>query len=73
MHKKFEMNWPKIKGSCQPGSKVVTHDSKSDLLLEEEVDHAKWHLGEEIPAYTRCRLEVVFCVYVTIILRRPDL
>ena len=35
MHKKFEINPTKIKGSCQSGSKVVTHDSKSDLPLVE--------------------------------------
>ena len=33
MHKKFEINRTKIKGSCQSGRKVETHDSKSDLLL----------------------------------------
>ena len=33
MHKKFEINQTKIKGSCQSGRKVVTHDSKSDLPL----------------------------------------
>ena len=33
MHKKFEINRTKIKGGCQPGSKVVTLDSKSDLPL----------------------------------------
>ena len=33
MHKKFEINRTKIKGSCQSGRKVVTHDSKSDLAL----------------------------------------
>ena len=31
MHKKFEMNQTKIKGGCQSGSKVIPHDSKSDL------------------------------------------
>ena len=30
----FEINPTKIKGSCQSGRKVVTHDSKSDLPLE---------------------------------------
>ena len=35
MHKKFEINQTKIKGSCQSGRKVVTHDSKSDLPLDE--------------------------------------
>ena len=33
MQKKFEINQTKIKGSCQSGRKVVTHDSKSDLPL----------------------------------------
>ena len=33
MHKKFEINRTKIKGGCQSGKKVVTHDSKSDLHL----------------------------------------
>ena len=33
MHKKFEINQTKIKGSCQLGRKVVTHNSKSDLPL----------------------------------------
>ena len=36
MHKKFEMNWTKIKGGCQSGRKVATHNSKSDLTLEEQ-------------------------------------
>ena len=31
MHKKFEINLTKIKGSCQSGRKMVTHNSKSDL------------------------------------------
>ena len=34
MHKKFEINQAKIKGSCQSGKEVVPHDSKSDLPLE---------------------------------------
>ena len=33
MCQKFEINWTKIKGSCQSGRKVVTQDSKSDLPL----------------------------------------
>ena len=33
MHKKFEIDRTKIKGSCQSGRKVVTHDFKSDLPL----------------------------------------
>ena len=34
MHKKFEINPTKIKGSCQSGRKVATHNSKSDLPLD---------------------------------------
>ena len=34
MHKKFENYRTKIKGSCQSGRKMVTHDSKSDLPQE---------------------------------------
>ena len=33
MQKKFEINWTKIKGGCQSGSKVVPHDFMSDLPL----------------------------------------
>ena len=33
MHKKFQINWTKIRGSCQSGRKVVPHNSKSDLPL----------------------------------------
>ena len=33
MHKNFEINRTKIKGGCQSGRKVVTHNSKSDLPL----------------------------------------
>ena len=33
MHTEFEINRTKIKGGCQSGSKVVTHNSKSDFPL----------------------------------------
>ena len=33
MYKKFEINRRKIKGSCESGRKVVTHNSKSYLPL----------------------------------------
>ena len=33
MHKEFDINRKKIKGDCQSGRKVVTHNSKSDLPL----------------------------------------
>ena len=33
MHKKFEINRTKIKGGCQSGRKVVTHNFKSALPL----------------------------------------
>ena len=35
MHKKFEINRTKVKGGCQSGRKVVTHNSKSDLPLND--------------------------------------
>ena len=37
MHKKFEINQTKIMGGCHSGRKVVTHNSKSDLPLEQVV------------------------------------
>ena len=33
MYKKFKINRTKIKGDCQSGTKVVPHNSKSDLPL----------------------------------------
>ena len=33
MRKKFKINRTKIKGGCQSGRKVVTHNSESDLPL----------------------------------------
>ena len=33
MHKMFEINRTKIKGGCQLGRKVVTHNSESDLPI----------------------------------------
>ena len=35
MHKKYEINRIKIKGGYQSGTKVVTHNSKSDLPLNQ--------------------------------------
>ena len=39
MHKKIEIYRTKIKGSCQSGRKVVTHDSKTDLPLAILLEH----------------------------------
>ena len=36
----FKINQTKIKGGCQSGRKVVTHNSKSDLPLERKLDLA---------------------------------
>ena len=36
-HVIFKVNQTKIKGGCQSGREVVTHDSKSDLLLVDSV------------------------------------
>ena len=35
MHKKFEIKRIKIKGGCESWRKVVTHNSKNDLPLNE--------------------------------------
>ena len=37
MDKKFEINRTKIKGGCQSGRKMVTHNSKSNLPLVENI------------------------------------
>ena len=50
MHKKFEINRTKIKGGCQSGRKMVTHNSKSDLPL-----HIRYF--DETP-----NLDLVFCM-----------
>ena len=39
MQKKFEIYQTKIKGGCQSGRKVVTHNSKSDLPLVEKNEY----------------------------------
>ena len=39
MQKKFKINVTKIKGGCQSGRKVVTHNSMSDLPLVSAVCH----------------------------------
>ena len=38
MHRKFEINRTKIKDGCQSGTKVVSHDSKTDLPLTKHKD-----------------------------------
>ena len=50
MHKKFEINRTKIKGDCQSGRKVVTHNSMNDLPLtsnkpkiNDSIEHGKEH------------------------------
>ena len=44
MHKKFEINQTKIKGGCQSGRIVVTHDSKRDLPVV-QVDVLQNHMS----------------------------
>ena len=39
MHNKFEIYGTQIKGGCQSGRKVVTHNSESDLPLAILLDH----------------------------------
>ena len=45
MHKKFETNLTNIKGGCQSGRKVVTHDSRSDLSLAILLEHMHKKFG----------------------------
>ena len=43
MHNKFDISWAKIKGGCQSGRKVVTHNAKSDLpLVLDRKPFLKW-------------------------------
>ena len=51
IHKKFEINRTKIKGGCQLGRKVVTHNSKSDLPQEEEEEEEINYLNRYYIAY----------------------
>ena len=46
MHKKFDINRTKIKGGCQSGRKVVTHNSKSDLGTSINMNLLKFSKGE---------------------------
>ena len=49
MHKTFEINWTNIKGGCQLGRKVVTHDSKSDLsLVYNNANVTYFNVGESV-------------------------
>ena len=41
MQKKFEINRTKIKGGCQSGRKMVTHNSKSDLPCPKNAHHVR--------------------------------
>ena len=44
MHKKFEVYWTKIKGSCQSYTKAAPQQSWSDLTLAQ---HARLKLNEK--------------------------
>ena len=60
MPKKFEINRTKIKGSCQSGKKVVSHDSKSALPLV--VYKIKWFwMGPICKIHCKCTDGLLFC------------
>ena len=73
MPKKFEINRTKIKGGCQSGRKVVTHNSKSDLPLV----NLNTKFGEKNTRYTVCSVNIrcflsenidrTHCVYVELL------
>ena len=56
MHKKFEIKRLKIKGGCQSGRKVVTHNSKSDLPLS-DIKKITFHFKSCSMAYSILILE----------------
>ena len=74
MHKKFEINQTKIRGGCQSGRKVVTHNSnsKSDLPLVkcqpeegivggqkiEKLVNAGWYLNLRTQYYQNSKLYI---------------
>ena len=60
MHEKLEINLTKIKGSCQLGRKVVTHNSKSDLPLE---NNYKYSNATQIPKSISCKNNFYFRCY----------
>ena len=47
MHKKFEINRTKIKGSCQSKREVATHNSMSDFSLCIEGFYRRCSFGPE--------------------------
>ena len=52
MHKKLEITRTKIKGGCQSGRKVVTHNSKSDFPLVKQAQHEmfqEWKINDFVP------------------------
>ena len=70
MHKKFEINPTKIKGGCQSGRKVVTHNYKSDLplvLISNSIFDRELHL--EVLEVT-CYVSKLFFGHFTFLLRK---
>ena len=67
MHKKFEINWTKIKGSCQSGRKVVTHDSKSDLPLVFYVSDVWFCLNKMslVCILHKCKMQLAYILNTT--------
>ena len=62
MQKKFEINWTKIKGGCQSGRKVVTHNCKSDFSLEER----KIEYHKVFGNLNFCKVEIIFVGIVSL-------
>ena len=59
MHKKFEINQTKIKGGCQSGRKVVTHNcnTKSDLPLNTIALQSSFNILFQVP-----QIEITWCI-----------
>ena len=61
MHKKFEINKTKIKGSCQSGRKVVHHNSKSDLPLYDKVPTHASRVIKNVTVHSERNRSVCVC------------
>ena len=64
MQKKFEINRTKIKGGCQSGRKVVTHNSKSDLPLVDILFSDKYSYAIQMQAFQISPLVTYLLTYL---------
>ena len=65
MRKKFEINRTKIKGGCQSGRKVVSHDSKSDYPLAHITHHMSHKILSVYVTTLRKRSLIMLVIFIT--------